>query len=323
MFFYCRSFQAFFSALTLRAKGEEVIILSMTEDIIKTCELLKIPYIPVRSYRLNDILKNHDQTVQEIKRIAGLIEKGSLHFSHTQFDVFCFLLVAYASDFAKVDIYFHNFEYQYNKSKPRMTREWLYMAYAKVIIRSRYKVRLMIKEIANVTMLGIDDRFIKKHRINTIDDKDSYYNSIFEVFKKMQLPIEPMRNLYLGLDYGVIQRIVHLVKYKELETVLMGSDIAVKHHPYFNSARLEFEREIPSHLPAELLFSSVQNAVISLHSAALITASRFPEIKAISLLELVPFVDEGFKQNIKRDLAKKSEGKILFPSNLDELTDML
>ena len=81
--------------------------------------------------------------------------------------------------------------------------------------------------------------------------------------------------------------------------------------------------EIPSYMPVELIYNTIKRNVISLYSASLVTASHLPHLKVISLLELVDWYNESFKKEMKEHLSKSSDGKILFPKNIEELKSIL
>lgn len=81
--------------------------------------------------------------------------------------------------------------------------------------------------------------------------------------------------------------------------------------------------ELAEYIPVEFYFQFVANNVISICSYSLIFVSIFPDLKAISLLELVDWKDESYKNKIKTDMLAKSKNNIQFPSDLEMLEKLI
>jgi len=75
--------------------------------------------------------------------------------------------------------------------------------------------------------------------------------------------------------------------------------------------------KIPSFLPMELFLNSMKGIVVSSYSNALIVASKFPDIKAVSLIYMIK--DEKLKKQIFEKLRTDSNGKIIFVDSLEQL----
>ena len=70
-------------------------------------------------------------------------------------------------------------------------------------------------------------------------------------------------------------------------------------------------------------FNSIKKNVISVFSTALITASKFDHLKAISMMELVDWYHKPYKIEFKNHLIEESKNKIIFPKNFEELKELL
>lgn len=313
-------------ALSLRLNDTDITVVTPTYDIIKTCKVLQIPYISFDYKSPVVIAKELKKTKKQVKDVCEQIKDGILHFSHTQFDVFCFLLVQeYSGKYGKVK--FHNFEVEYTElKKPCLSINYARNFIIMTLINAYFKSRIILKTVSGLILLGINSKFIEKNNIELIDNKRDYYIKTLEAFKGNQLKtkdIGQIANLLLGQNFAG-DGIVKSGSLKKLYDYLANQNITIKSHPYMPEERFVCNRnEVPSYLPAELFFSNIQNSVLAVHSAALITASKFKNLKSVSLVELVEWVDADFKKKVKLDLITRSENKILFPESLDELGALL
>lgn len=321
-YFYCNSYQAFFMALKIYKESNNITILTSKEDIIKTCKYLKIPYISFNTYSLREIVFNLKAIKNEIKDICIGIKGNVLHFSHTQFDVFCFLFVKTYTNFGSVK--FYNFEFVYDTvNRIMFNKEFVKLFMLKFIINYFFRTNIIIKTVSGKLLLGINDDFLKRNNIEIIDKNLGYYKCIFEVSKKMQLKLKTSKNLFLTQPLTMS----NLFKEKSLDLLynfLASQDISVKYHPNSNEKDIFSSKEkVPNFLPAELIFNNVSNSIIAMYSAALITASKFKNIKTISLLSLAEARNESFALEMKKYLIKESNNRIIFPETFEELEKYL
>ena len=92
-----------------------------------------------------------------------------------------------------------------------------------------------------------------------------------------------------------------------------------------NQLNIDIEKNyncLPAYIPSELLLKNINKSVISISSATLINASRYKNLKLVSLLELVSWHDQNRKIGQKNFLLKNGKN-ILFPKNYDELIQLL
>ena len=81
--------------------------------------------------------------------------------------------------------------------------------------------------------------------------------------------------------------------------------------------------ELPGYIPVELFFQFVKKFIISVLTQSLIIASKFDNLTAVSLLELVEWVNQSYKNEIKKWLLDESDNRILFPRSIFELKAVL
>ena len=322
-YFYCKSFQAFFMALSLIDNGKDVTIITPTKDIIKTCNLMNIEVCTFKHRSAFNIVKHIRKTKKELEQLCSKIKDGVLHFSHTQFNVYCFLLVQLFSRKNR-QVVFYNFEYVYNTVKRLIfCKKFIKLLIFKNIINSYFHTNIIIKTISDTLLLGINDEFLKKNHIKIIDNKGEFYEVVLEVSKNNKLKLKPIKNLFLSENLTK-NNLIEEVSFKFLNDFLASHDISVKYHPYMNEEDIFFSKEkVPSYLPAELIFNNVTNSVITVYSGALITASKFQNLKAISLLSLVKTTDNSFGIEMKKYLIENSNNRIIFPRTFEELEKYL
>ncbi len=92
-----------------------------------------------------------------------------------------------------------------------------------------------------------------------------------------------------------------------------------------NQLNIDIEKNyncLPAYIPSELLLKNISKSVISISSATLINASRYKNLKSVSLLELVSWRDQNRKIGVKNFLLKNGKN-ILFPKHFDELLTII
>lgn len=325
IYFYCQSYQAFNMALALNER-QEVTIITAATNIRKAAEYLGIKCILHESFVYKDYVVNRKKVKAEIVRLLDVIETSELHFSHTQYAVFLFLLVQKGIQ-QKSTLKYHNFEIVYNRLSlifPKTIGQ-LYLAGYKLGINSLYKTNLIIGESApKVNMFCIDIQRMLAQGVELIDDKESYFTTTLNYFKNSQPLDFEIKNLFIAQTFDNSD-FFHTDKVIEVLALLNENSFYIKQHPKIKSnsqVNIDKMKELPDFLPVEFFFSSVKGKVISFHSASLITASKFKNIEAISLLKIVG-KDSAFKVKVIEDMECKSQGKISFPQNINELADCL
>jgi hypothetical protein len=302
---------------------DEVIVITCAKNIIKACEYLKINYISHNDYPGFDLIKLRRSVKSEITKLLETIGEDELHFSHTQFAVYCFILISEATRKRK-DIFFHDFEFVYTRVK------WLTLNIRNLqllvkyhAIKNIYKVPLQLGMSGpGANMICLDLSILRNKEIKVIHDKSDYFNQTVQLFKSVKLNNEAISTLFIAQTFDDIN-FFKKDNIDEVIKVLNDERIHVKMHPKLeNTNLLEKCQMLPSYLPVEFFFSNVRNCVVSFHSASLVTASQFDNLKVISLLDIVGIENE-FTEKVKDDLLIKSKNRILFPQNISEFTTLI
>jgi hypothetical protein len=324
IFFYCQSYQAFNMALRYRLENE-VTIVTASENIIKACNYLGVKYLSHRQFSIDEIIFKAGLLKKELNKILSEIGKNNeLHFSHTQYAIFCFLLI-YQATKKGYQVVFHDFEFLYNRiiKIPLLNKNNLILKFRFLLIRFLFKAPIQLGMSSQGTyMICLQTQILENLKIRTIHNKNSYFDETFKLFQNIKLVNEKIKILFIAQTLSNENFFVQ----KEIEKVLSiinSTDIHIKMHPKLqNEFILEKCKRLPDFLPVEFFFNSVTQVVVSFHSASLVTASKFAHLKVISLLDIVGIKDE-FITRVKKDLLDKSNGKILFPSTFNELKGFL
>jgi len=321
-YFYCQSYQAFNLAIKL-SREVEVVVITGSPNIIKACEYLKINYIAHANYRGFELVKHYNKVNNEIKHMLTIIGKNELHFSHTQFAVFCFILINEAVK-KNSNIVFHDFEFVYTRvRKLELTKRNIPLFIEYKAIRRLYKIPIQFGMSApGAYMICLDLQILKDKSITLIHDKNDYFNETIKLFKTIKVNTEQIITLFIAQTFDD-SLFLKKDKIEEVLKYINNERIHIKMHPkIINQNILEKCRVLPTYLPVEFFFSGVKKCIVSFHSASLITASQFEHIIVISLLDIVHEENE-FKYKVKEDLICKSRNRILFPQTVEEFRKLL
>jgi len=337
---YCGAYQALLFALYLRNLGKEITIIVDHRDMAKYCanekiNCIKFEFISPTSfsaYKLLPLKKKLDQIIEKI----DFKEDDSFYLASTRAKGFAAYYLA--KEFAKKggNVYHANPSgVDFEKFKPPWYKP---INFKGDLFRSALKLFLGLDlqryvGNSNFPKLGIDHKFKEKHNIKDNPLEHFSGKMILEVVKKSKINYKKCDNLII--DQGSFGKILKLGSIGEMYKNLseLPIDFAFKKHPKstqkdrlsdWSSYELFKDKEqVPGYIPVELFLNNVENSVISIFSAPLVTASKLDHLKSISLLELVEFTDPSYKNKVKDRLTKESNNKILFPASYDELTTLL
>lgn len=317
IYFYCQSYQAFTFAL----KYKDVCIISSQKDIIKACEYLGVQYLKHTSFGLNDFILKKKKVYNEINRIIKKTNHGQFHFSHSQYAIYCFLLVNKIVE-SNRNVFFHNFEYEYPKAKLRFSLDFFKAKLIQIILNARYspvfEIRFLLK---NKTVLSLSKAIIDKAIIHSYAEGE--YNRIIE---NVIVDFNKNNKSYKGtlfIDQGIMNDDYFVTdKNEALRSFLYQNSSIVKEHPihtkkdYFQGFEV-----LPSYLPVEFFFKSFEGIVMSPYSTSLLLASKFSKIKSVALLFMIK--DRLLREEIKEKYQKESNGKVIFVNSLKELQTLV
>lgn len=330
---YCGSHLALLFALSLKNKGKKITIISSNEDIIRYCkdekiDSIRLDFIRPSISKLNKIFKLKKMLNSALEQIkCGKDDCLFLTGAMKGYDSFYI-----AKELSKRRCKIYNTDptgIEFKEFKPVFLRG--------IFIRLAFKLILNLDlqyyTVRGVPFLGVDDKFLKKYNIIDYPLDITHEELIIDVAKNIKSKRKTCKNLII--DQGSFGDILKPGSIKKMYENLLKipAEYTFKKHPgpvekdslsdiSVNQLFKNCE-EAPRYIPAELLFNSINNSVISVFSAPLITASHFKHLKSISLIELVEFNDESYKRKVKNNLIEKSNNKILFPNSFEELKSIL
>ena len=148
------------------------------------------------------------------------------------------------------------------------------------------------------------------------------FNSIkLGVINKAKINIPQFNSILIlqGTLKGIIEPSSISKVFKELELI---KSLVIKEHPTHITKSKNISK-IPNYYPVELCFNSISTNIISIYSSSLIIASQLQNKNSISLLDLVQWMNESYKDSIKKLLITESNNKIHFPKSFPELRNLL
>lgn len=323
IYFYCQSYQAFNLALALNT-DTDVSVITASKNIISACEFLKVKYIEHKYFGITEMIRNKGEVDNEVNRLVSVIKNDELHYSHTQFAVFCFYLVKILKD-NNGNTLFHDFEFLY--SKPRIIsiikKNYVLTKLKQILLTYKYNLPIEVRmSTKNSFMISLNMDYIHKHCKYIFYDKDFYYDTTLKMFKNFKLDYPEIDNLFIAQTF-FNKSFFKKDKIDSVLSIINSKIFSVKNHPKLGAhAGLENCIVIPEFLPVEFFFKKVNRNVISIHSASLITASKFDHIKTISIIDIIK-TDDHFMEEVKQELVEKSDNKILFPKTMFELKSLL
>ena len=285
---------------------------------------MKINYIKHNQFTISSIIRNRKKVNTELESLIQKIGENELHFSHTQFALFCFCLVKKLNDNGGRTV-FHNFEFVYDpiNTNSYFNRKLLKNIAKEIIIKWKYDLPLELRKSSEKSyVLSFSLKYINSYSFKIIDDKATFHLMVFKMLKTLKFDFPLIENLFIAQwftnsSFFVEDKIIKILP------LINDERVSIKYHPKLGRVEsLPQCKKLPDFLPVEIFFQKVTKNVISFHSASLITASNFDNLNVISLLDLVK-TNDTFLKKVKDDMIQKSQNKILFPQSISEFEQLL
>lgn len=327
VYLYSQSYYGIFISLHLMNKGQKVIIITSSNNLIKAAKLLKINTIKINKFTPKNYLLKPGIINSEIQKLVDLVKNSQFHFSHRQYDAFCFVLIKKLIS-KKQSVFFHPIEYIYYDTpgflyKIKLLRKTLRFLLLKYALFFYWAVRCDLKYKGNNILLSLNNNSLLHKNIIEYKYEKEFEQVKLDLVLKYQIKNTSYNNLFISQNLYSLP----IIKYdsiKKLYLLLKDLEINIKEHP---NEKLKVENyqkiDYPAYIPVELLFGNVKNAVVSVYSLALVSASYFKNLKSISLLNLIEWNDLNFKNEMKIFLQQESKNKIYFPETIQEFISLL
>jgi hypothetical protein len=310
-------------ALYKKNKGYEVTIITINANVNKFCEKVEMKSIyfkkqPISLRHVKNI-RRYKRNIKNILKNLDVVSFEAFYFIDNAIALEAFYLVRLLKD--KLPIYYYKtieFNDIYNF---KFTATWFYAELNILLYKIVLGVNLVLKDINNKPEIGIDAVFYEQNNVMKIQEELDFYQLKEYVIRNNKIDITSYDVMFA--DQGVLRGIV--IK-NELEPIFQmfqneNIDIVIKEHPNFKQEINVFGDipKYPDYIPSEFLFNNINKYVISVYSETLVSASKQSHLKAISLLEIVDWENEDYKNQVKQNLINKSDNKIIFVDSIDEL----
>lgn len=316
MHIFVPSYPSIFFALFHLIKSDSVIIITNNRSIKKFLDHIQVEYIYYESeFSFKHIIRH--------KKVLDTILNNN-NFKHSNFylldNAFAIDGFYLASKWNKGKVYYSNLSTEF---KPSVRNANFSNRIKKRIIENIFGIDLIYRQRGNQLIFGIGDNFFNSNEILPVENKSIPYNYKDIAIKHHQVKLKTSD--YLFIDQGQMKGIIIYSSLTNILAKLINSKpISVKEHPKHNSSlEFSFNYKYPDHIPAEFILQNIKYCIISVYSLTLLAASKFEHLKVISLLELVDWYNEEYKNETKKFLIKESNNKILFPKTESELFELL
>lgn len=350
---FCGSYGDLFIALDLKNSGKEITIVTYSEDIKKYCMAANIKSIYFQTVKpgfrltikpitlvwlgmkaLRDVVTFKNRLDNLIRKI-NFGEEDSFYMLTRWIAYEEFYLAKELSKKGKGTVYFGGIgwrEFKIYKTKFNLR------FFEHLIVRYLLKIFLGLDLISydtnNYPRFGIDDKFLKKHKIIKVAYDRDYAEFVLDVVKKTKTDQKKYDNLLVGEGSGITS----IIKYDSIRNIYkylvdLPLEFVLKKHPKVREHEYQIDilyqelfkdcEELPEYIPVELFLNNIKRNVITIASQALIAASQLKHLKAISLLELVEWYNQSYKSEVKNDLMKASKNRIIFVKDFAELKAVL
>jgi len=332
---FCGSYEPLFFALYLKSLGKKITVVTHNKSIAKYCEVKNINYIQFENIRIGVISIHKIFTFKKIlndvlKKIV--LEKGDGFYLTGEIKTYNAFYLAKELSKKGVVYFYNSSKYRLEKYKPPKNKPFFFRGgIIRLMLKLYLNLDLIYYNSRGVPCFGIDDGFLKKHNIIKYDMDISAGEMLLNIAKRSEVNYKKIDNLII--DQGALENIIDLESLKKLYKNLfkLPVEFAFKKHPIRpkNSSNSHFYNifekcyDVPEYIPVELFFNDIKKNVFSIYSTSLVAASQFDHLKAISLLELVNWDNNSFKEEVKCHLTKKSNNKIFFPNSFDELKEII
>ena len=314
MYLIIPSYPSLFLAVDIFLKGEDITIVTSNKNIQKVASELGIPCVFKDFYR--NRWSRFIMRFSLVSFISSLDKSKDIQLCD---DVYCIEGFFLLSRWRRNGCYFNNLSYVFEDyKKPIFFADILKLH----VLRFVWGIEFCYKNVNGRPALGVNHRFFDLNGIKYRQTHD--YNDLkISVVKRLSLKVVSADHLFVL--QGDLKGIIKTKSLRHLNRVISEVDsMVIKSHPRFsNSFEFTGHKSIPDHLPVELCLGGIKQSVVSIFSTVLITASYHSSLCSISLLDLVDWEDEEYRESVRGWLVNESRSRIIFPKTLSDLWPIL
>jgi len=346
-FIYCGAHRPVLFANALKSIGEKITIITHDREIVKFCEYKNINCINFEFddlyFRLLHKKGKFFKIIKEIKLLKKTLDDLLKKMNCNNSDKYicagnrtkaidAFYLAKELSSICQV--YYKDLSSKPNEFKRPRLKPFFRGDITRFLIKRIMGLDLMFYELNSKPLFGVGRDFSEKYNFKEYNPSLSVENLLLQSLENRKILNKKYKNLIILGDlaskgeYTTDHLKANTTKNLFRKILELPVDFSFKKHPdappslpfysYFESYE-----EIPTFIPVEEVFPEVEKSIIAVYSISLLTASKLKHLKAISLLEMVEWESDLWKNEMKSWLKSESHNKILFPKNFWELQNLL
>ncbi len=329
-YIYASSTYPIFLGLYLKHKGESIHFLYTREKYHDLFELLEVEATFIELPNYWDYVLKPLKIKRKLAKINYLIGLNDLIFTHLQYSVFLFVILANRPD--KARSYFYNFEPKTRNKISfieliKLYKSAILVLVLKLILKTFYKTDTIFSYYSKGFFISLNETNFDKHNITILKTKLKFEQIQDSVMKRVQIKHDLIGNLYIGQnEVPQKNRVYTSDSIDKLYSFILKNNISVKPHPT-GYPHPKTQKIINPHIPSEFLFNSISGSVISISSTTLISASNFYDnksnVKIICLIYLVDWLDKKSEIEMINRIKKRSHNNILYPKTYKELKELI
>lgn len=314
MYIFIPSYPSIYFAIYKALNNKDVTIVTNNRNVAKILKEIKI----------NFLLMDFEFDIKKIMSTKIKINDFFLTLDKTKDfylldNIFCVEGFYLANRWPKGKVYYKNLSAEFNFFEGKLSFKSKVLKY---LYRLVFNLKLSFRNVNGKPITAIDQKFIKNNEFNLLQ-VESYKSIKLDVLKKIKLKTNSYNSIFvLQGDLRNILKENSLSKiFEELKTI---QSLVIKEHPKHKTTVFFNELpKLPNYYPVEMCYGNINKNIIAIYSLSLVLASEFPHLKAISLLEMVTWFSDEYKNHMKNELIAKSNNKIFFPTNSAELLKLL
>ena len=316
---YCKGYESLVIPLKFINQGEDIVIYSRSEDIIKFCKYFKIKYIKGEHFSLRKTLFFPFYVKKQLEKslLPYSLDFSEFHFVHKNTDFIEFILIKIFMDL-KCKVFFHNIEIDHEKDEIKDNS--LFSNLKAKLFKFNYDIDIGFYNLLGHSM----PVFLRKNfdrlpiKVMNYNDKQELFYSVYSNFHSEAM--DKCKNLVLFPDRGEFSSLVTLESLDEfIEYLSRSKGIKYKFHP--NRTNPENYDCYPSFIPAELITHFVSKNVLSVWTATFRYSIKLDEVNTVSCMDILEWKDSETKKRYKQMLL--DWGVECFPQDYEELDNIL
>lgn len=310
-YYYVPSYVSIYFPLYSFLKKDKFMVITPNKQIKDFLDFLNVKnYYIKNNHKYN--YKEYFKILNDLKSL-NIKNNDKFYFFHNGFDIFGFFIMKKINSLK----YFYDLDPKRDFINIDFNIDFFKYFIKKFLIKILLGIDLSIFKISNYSF-GIKKKFLAKNNIVYIEKSKRKYKKIkMIVLEELNISHKKISNI-LYISQGLLNKnIIKNYSLIKLDEYMKKINIDIKPHP--NDKKILLEKNIINQkIPAELIIKNYK-VIVSIYSSSLFIAEIFPEIKFISLINIVKWVDNKYKKKVTELLLSYNKNNnIYFPNNYKE-----